>query len=278
MLAITGSMPPTCASSGVPSCPRMPMSMLRAERTGPIRAEVLALEHGGVAGDAALDGLLEDDVGLVEARLGTAGRVVVDLDRHGGPLRDGPTRRRLPGQGAGGRRRRRGRGGRLRLHGRLVGRGGRAGADEQSGQPGRRQHAPGARVPQPDASGIGFRHRWPSIVRGLSPRVVGCPVRPSTRPARAGRLQADAVPGGGPRAGGGPGVDVGPVAGRAAVRGGRTKAEAAVDVLHGAADHVGHAGNGRDDDVRRDGPGRPEQRHEAGRAAGQQPPPFPGAV
>ena len=40
MLAITGLMPPTCASSGLPSCPRMPMSMLRAERTGPISADV----------------------------------------------------------------------------------------------------------------------------------------------------------------------------------------------------------------------------------------------
>ena len=38
MLAITGSMPPTCAMSGLPSWPRMPMSMLRAERTGPISA------------------------------------------------------------------------------------------------------------------------------------------------------------------------------------------------------------------------------------------------
>ena len=35
---------------------------------------VLALEDGGVAGDAALDGLLEDDVGLVEAGLGPSGR------------------------------------------------------------------------------------------------------------------------------------------------------------------------------------------------------------
>ena len=70
MLAITGLMPPTCASNGLPSCPRMPMSMLRAERTGPISDDVLALEHGGEAGDAAFDRLLEDDVGLVQARLG----------------------------------------------------------------------------------------------------------------------------------------------------------------------------------------------------------------
>ena len=39
MLAITGLMPPTCARSGVPSCPRIPMSMLRAERIGPIMDE-----------------------------------------------------------------------------------------------------------------------------------------------------------------------------------------------------------------------------------------------
>ncbi len=38
MLAMTGSMPPTWTSSGVPSWPRMPMSMLRAERTGPTSA------------------------------------------------------------------------------------------------------------------------------------------------------------------------------------------------------------------------------------------------
>ena len=39
MLASTGLMPPTWASIGLPNCPRMPMSMLRAERTGPISAE-----------------------------------------------------------------------------------------------------------------------------------------------------------------------------------------------------------------------------------------------
>ena len=38
MLAMTGLMPPTWASSGLPSWPRIPMSMLRAERTGPISA------------------------------------------------------------------------------------------------------------------------------------------------------------------------------------------------------------------------------------------------
>lgn len=38
MLARTGLMPPTCASSGLPNWPRMPTSTLRAERTGPIKA------------------------------------------------------------------------------------------------------------------------------------------------------------------------------------------------------------------------------------------------
>ena len=38
MLASTGLIPPTWASSGLPSWPKMPMSMLRAERAGPISA------------------------------------------------------------------------------------------------------------------------------------------------------------------------------------------------------------------------------------------------
>ena len=50
MLAMTGSMPPTCTSSGLPSWPRIPMSMLRAERTGPTERGVLALEHGHASG------------------------------------------------------------------------------------------------------------------------------------------------------------------------------------------------------------------------------------
>ena len=35
MLSITGWIPPTWARSGVPNWPRMPMSMLRADRIGP---------------------------------------------------------------------------------------------------------------------------------------------------------------------------------------------------------------------------------------------------
>ena len=73
MLAITGLMPPTWASSGSPNWPRMPMSMFRAERIGPTRLGPLALEDGDEAGDPALDRLLEDDVGLVEPGLGAAG-------------------------------------------------------------------------------------------------------------------------------------------------------------------------------------------------------------
>ena len=94
MLAITGLMPPTWASNGLPSCPENADVDVAGRADGTDQRRVLALEDGGVAGDAALDGLLEDDVGLVEARLGPAGRVVVDLDRHGGSLRDRPARRR----------------------------------------------------------------------------------------------------------------------------------------------------------------------------------------
>ncbi len=281
MLASTGLMPPTCASRGVPSCPRMPMSMLRAERTGPIRAEVLALEHGGEAGDAALDGLLEDDVGLVQARLGAAGRVVVDLDRHGGSLRDGAAGRRFPGQGAGGWRRRRGRRGRLRLGRRLVGRGGGAGAQEQPGEPGGRQHAPGARVSHPGTFGLGFRHRWASIVRGPGPESGGIPVA-AGRAARLGR--AENVRRRGcrrrfPPLAAAPGVDVRPVPARTAVRGGRTQAEAAVDVLHGAADHVGHAREWRGT-ITLGGmaPVFPSSDTKLAEPLASTPPPLPGAV
>ncbi len=131
----------------------------RADRADQRR--VLALEHGGEAGDAALDGLLEDDVGLVEARLGPAGRVVVDLHRHGGPLGNAAARRRFPGERAGGRRCRRRRGGRLHLGGRVLVRGGgRTGAEQQPGQSGGRQHAPGERTPRP---GCGNRRKSPSL-------------------------------------------------------------------------------------------------------------------
>ena len=55
---------------------------------GPDERRALALEDGDEARDAALDGFVEDDVGLVEARLGPGVGVVVDLHRQGGTLRD----------------------------------------------------------------------------------------------------------------------------------------------------------------------------------------------
>src|SRR5580704_19185890 len=79
----------------------------------------------------------------------------------------------------------------------------------------------------------------------------------------------------GPRAGSGPGVDIRPIPARTAVRRSRAQAEPAVDVLHGAANHVGYPGYGGDDDVGRDRPGIPEQRHETGRAAGPHTPAVP---
>ena len=54
-----------------------------ARRTGPDHGRVLRLEHRGQAGQPALDHLLVDDVGLVEAGLGPGGVDVVDLDDHG---------------------------------------------------------------------------------------------------------------------------------------------------------------------------------------------------
>ncbi len=100
MLARTGLMPPTWASSGLPSWPRIPMSMLRGRSGRADQRGVLALEDRGIAGDAAFDRLFEDDVGLVEARLGTAGGVVVDLDCHGRALRHRSAGSREPGQRA----------------------------------------------------------------------------------------------------------------------------------------------------------------------------------
>ena len=54
---------------------------------------IVTLEDGVVAGDAALDGLFEDDVSLVEATLGPGILVVVDLCGEGAALRDGAKRR-----------------------------------------------------------------------------------------------------------------------------------------------------------------------------------------
>src|ERR1700722_17738022 len=81
--------------------------------------------------------------------------------------------------------------------------------------------------------------------------------------------------GGRTTAGGWAGVDRRPIAARTAEGGGGAKAEAAVDVLHGAADHVGHTGSRANDDDGGDGARGPEQRHEAGRAAGEHTTPVP---
>ena len=177
MLAITGLMPPTWASKGRAQLPEDADVDVAGRADGPDQRRVLALEHGGEAGDAALDGLLEDDVGLVEARLGPAGRVVVDLHRHGGPLRDGPAGCRLPGQGAGGRRRRGRRGGRLRL----LAAASWAGEDEQalrsspvSPAAASTPQASGCRTLERSVSDLG--HRWASIVRGPRPESGGIPV------------------------------------------------------------------------------------------------------
>ena len=241
MLASTGLMPPTWASSGVPSCPRMPMSMLRAERTGPIERGVLALEDGGEAGDAALDGLLEHDVGLVDAGLGPAGRVVVDLDRHGRALRDGPARGGHTGEGAGGRR--------GAVRGRLVGlacwppRG--AGEEEQAL---RRRPARPVVTSTPQASGCRTVERLVSDLGIAGRRSYGGGARKWWH-TRVGAGRRGRRPGGygsgGRGAGGragcgrGAGVDGGPIAARGAVGAGGAEAEAAVDVLHGPADDLG---------------------------------------
>ena len=89
---------------------------------GPDQRRLLALEDGHVAGDPAFDRLLEDHVGLVEARLRSGRGVVVDLDGQGRPGRHDVARCRLAGQGAQ-HRRRRGRGGRRRGGGGGRGRG-----------------------------------------------------------------------------------------------------------------------------------------------------------
>ena len=105
----------------------------------------------------------------------------VDLHRHGGPLRDGPTGGRCACERAVGRRRRARRRGRLHLGRSVVlGRAGRAGAQEQPGESCGRQHAPGKRVSHPGAFGGGFGHRWTPIVRGLSAQVVAS--LPGARP------------------------------------------------------------------------------------------------
>ena len=61
-------------------------STKRAERTGSMRSARLALVNGDKPGDAALDRLLEDDVGLVQAVLRPGLGQVFDLDGQGGAL------------------------------------------------------------------------------------------------------------------------------------------------------------------------------------------------
>ena len=65
----------------------MAMSVVRVERTGPTRPVSRRLPDAGEAGDAALDLLLEADVGGGQAGLGPGdGIEVVDLDDQGGPV------------------------------------------------------------------------------------------------------------------------------------------------------------------------------------------------
>ena len=133
----------------------------RTDRTDQRR--ILALEDGGVAGDAAFDGLFEDDVGLVHATLWPRRGVVVDLHGQGRPCRDGGTtgngcaRERAGGNGGGCRGgARRGRGARV-LRARMGGRGGRACAQHEAGQSAHAGH--GQNAPSVAA---------PSVARGMS--------------------------------------------------------------------------------------------------------------
>ena len=158
----------------------------RADRAD--QRHVLALEHGGVAGDAALDRLLEHDVRLVQPRLRPAGGVVVDLDRDGGALGDRATRGRLPGERAGRRRhRRRGRGRRLGLERGGVVRGGGAGAQHESREPDGGQRAPGERSARPGAVYVGCAHFCGSIVGGRRAEVVAGAVAGALRRSAAVR-------------------------------------------------------------------------------------------
>ena len=90
----------------------------------------LALEHRHQPGDGALDRLLEDDVGLVEAGRRPVTGVVADLDPEGGPGGHRPPGGRCPGQRTGGHRRRRGLSGADGIH---LGRGGFVAPGEDQG-------------------------------------------------------------------------------------------------------------------------------------------------
>ena len=78
--AVTPALPPHQANSGLFSAPKRLTSWVRPERIGADRVGVRRVEHRGEAGDAALDDLLEHDVGLVEPGLRAGVGVVVDLD------------------------------------------------------------------------------------------------------------------------------------------------------------------------------------------------------
>ena len=93
---MTGSIPPACTNSGSDSWDRMPTSGWRAERRSPTRAAPWHWNTATQAGDGALDRLLEDDVGLVEAGRGPVAGVVADLDPEGRAGRARP----LPGPGS----------------------------------------------------------------------------------------------------------------------------------------------------------------------------------
>ena len=81
-------MPPAWMRMGLLSWSRMGTSTARAERMGPISAGLWHWNTADEPRDPSLDRFLEDDVGLVEARLRPGLRVVVHLHRQGGPRRN----------------------------------------------------------------------------------------------------------------------------------------------------------------------------------------------
>ena len=169
------------------------MSMLRAERTGPISAASWHWNTAVYPGDAALDRLLEDDVRLVHARLGTPGRVVVDLDGHRRALGNRPAGCRLPGQRA-----ELWRGGSwsswwsaspwASVVPRRVRAPDRAGGEQDPGKPGGHRHPPpGERPARAGAEMVGVHHDWGTMVEVREPNLVlTCEL--------VRRAQAEAVP------------------------------------------------------------------------------------